>query len=417
MISPLTTLGLVLPPLPYPLSTYPGFAFPWNLKYSGLFAKFGADTISLCTPSDPRGAIYTCEVPFITRICSFAAREAWPKPIEEYGVLSYFGSNVVIAEGEGWRRQRRVGAPAFSKEMFTRLWVDMRNILSEMVLQEDWEGRMAKDGEVVVPHVVDLTLRMALAAIARAGFGMDFSWRTNESFTAVCAGLGAPHRWHWWLRVLQIFYTALDHAVPQSVQNAINSAWKRLAETTYRLVDIPAVGVVMAAILAVGEWILEELRAVFRRPTIVDWNPRKMEVQEALHLVAKDSVLRLAIPEVRHTLQIYLLFLKIPQWAMNLPVQRMRRMRRAFATLEEELRSMAEERKNFHLANTPSTFKGIKMPPNGERADLLHNLIKASIFDEGELENGVVGAKGLSDDEIIGNTFIYYLAGHETTGS
>ena len=281
------------------MSTYPGLAFPWNLKYSGLFAKFGADTISLCTPSDPRGALYTCEVPFITRICSFAAREAWPKPIEEYGVLSYFGSNVVIVEGEGWRRQRRVGAPAFSKEMFTRLWVDMRNILSEMVVQENWGGRMEKDGEVVIPHVVDLTLRMALAAIARAGFGMDFTWRTNESFTAVCAGLGAPHRWHWWLRVLQIFYTALDHAVPQSVQNAIRGAWKWLAGTAYRFVDIPAVGAVMAVVFAVGEWILEELWAVFRRPTIDDWNPRRMEVQEALHLVAKDSVLRLALPEVR----------------------------------------------------------------------------------------------------------------------
>ena len=33
---------------------------------------------------------------------------------------------------------------------------------------------------------------MALDVIARAGFGMDVSWRTNKSFTAVYAGLGAP---------------------------------------------------------------------------------------------------------------------------------------------------------------------------------------------------------------------------------
>ncbi len=91
------------------------------------------------------------------RICSFAAREAWPKPVEEYGVLPCFGRNVVIAEGEGRRRQRRVGGPAFFKEMFTGLWVDMRTILSEVVMQDDWEERMAKDGEVLVPHVVDLT--------------------------------------------------------------------------------------------------------------------------------------------------------------------------------------------------------------------------------------------------------------------
>src|SRR5258707_2217925 len=67
-------------------------------------AKFGADTISLCTPSDPHGVLYTCDVPFITRLCSFAAREAWPRLVEEYGVLSYFGGRVVISKGKGWRR-------------------------------------------------------------------------------------------------------------------------------------------------------------------------------------------------------------------------------------------------------------------------------------------------------------------------
>ena len=102
---------------------------------------------------------------------------------------------------------------------------------------------------------------------------------------------------------------------------------------------------------------------------------------------------------------------------MKLPVRYMRRMCRAFATLEEELRTMAEERKRFYLADGFAAPTGAKAFLNGGRADLLHNLIKASIFDEGELENGIAGPKGLSNDEITGNTFIYYLAGHETTGS
>ena len=54
--------------------------------------------------------------------------------------------------------------------------------------------QMAKDGEVAVPHVFDVTLRIALAAIAKRD-AMGFSWRAL--ITAVCAGLGAPHRWHW----------------------------------------------------------------------------------------------------------------------------------------------------------------------------------------------------------------------------
>ena len=77
---------------------------------------------------------------------------------------------------------------------------------------------------------------------------------------------------------------------------------------------------------------------------------------------------------------------------------------------------MAEERKRFHLANeffAPTVTKAFF---NGERADLHHNLVKASILDEGELGNGVTGPKGVSDDELIGNTFICYLASHEKTG-
>ena len=77
-------------------------------------------------------------------------------------------------------------------------------------------------------------------------------------------------------------------------------------EITHRFADIPNVGVVMVVILAVGGWILEELRVVFRRSTIADWNPRRMEVQEALHLVAKYSVLCLAILEVRYPLSKYI---------------------------------------------------------------------------------------------------------------
>ena len=91
-------------------------------------------------------------------------------------------------------------------------------------------------------------------------------------------------------------------------------------------------------------------------------------------------------------------------------------MRRAFATFEEELRTVTEERKRSHLADEFFAPTEANAFFDRHGADLLHNLVMASILDEGELENGVAGPKGLSDDEIMGNTYIYYLAGHETTG-
>ena len=42
-------------------------------------------------------------------------RVRFPKPLEQYKVLSFFGSNIVITEDEEWKRQRKITAPAFSE--------------------------------------------------------------------------------------------------------------------------------------------------------------------------------------------------------------------------------------------------------------------------------------------------------------
>ena len=317
LVSPMSPPGLLLPALPFPLLTYPGFSFPWELKHAGLFAKFKCDTVSLCA-GDGRAMLFTADVPFIQKMSAFASREMFPKPVDEYKVLSYLGSNLVICEGESWRRQRRIGAPAFSKGMFERLWLDMRDIVREMIEQERWQertepthssstvsynGYTAQPGEVLVPHVVDLTLRMALAAIARAGFGMDFEWEAEESFTKVCQEFGNPHRPHWWLTILSWTYGFIDplvapvyhlrdqfaDIVPSALGAAVTYIWASWPVFPLRFV------------WALAAYWISELFTLFARPTEVDWNPRKIKVHEALHLVAKDSTLRLAIPPVRLT--------------------------------------------------------------------------------------------------------------------
>jgi cytochrome P450 len=35
-------------------------------------------------------------------------RKTFRKPVEVYEILKYFGSNVVVTEGEEWRRHRKV---------------------------------------------------------------------------------------------------------------------------------------------------------------------------------------------------------------------------------------------------------------------------------------------------------------------
>jgi hypothetical protein len=314
LVSPMSTLGLLLPRLPFPFVTYPGFSFPWELKHEGLFERFKCDTVSLCA-GDGRALLFTADVPFITKMSSFALREVFPKPVEEYKVLSYLGSNLVICEGESWRRQRRIGAPAFSKGMFERLWLDMRDIVREMVEQEKWMERTSLEyqrstpvthgtytlaqGEVLVPHVVDLTLRMALAAIARAGFGIDFQWEAEESFTRVCQTFGNPRRSHWWLVLLRAVWASSD-IILTSIQLYCGPLYILFAQvysmvlSTWRSSPLEPIRWTCAIFV----YFITEIWGLFSRPIDADFNPRQIKVHEALHLVARDSTLRLAIPAV-----------------------------------------------------------------------------------------------------------------------
>lgn len=126
---------------------------------------------------------------------------------------------------------------------------------------------------------------------------------------------------------------------------------------------------------------------------------------------------------------------------MNAPIRRMRRMRTAFDCLESELRSLVAERKEFqtslaesrtqpnspvladkastsmsstlsafstasgssHFSSAASSASRLDLEEAEERSDLLHNLVKAAMLDK---ENG---QEGMTDTEIVGNTYIYFL--------
>ena len=43
-----------------------------------------------------------------------SSRARFPKPFEDYAALSFFGHNIVVSEGEEWKKYRKISAPAFS---------------------------------------------------------------------------------------------------------------------------------------------------------------------------------------------------------------------------------------------------------------------------------------------------------------
>ncbi|PVG00144.1 cytochrome P450 [Serendipita vermifera] len=405
IVSPMCTLGLVLPSLPYPLMTYPGFAFPWTLKYEGFFKPFGCDTVSVCG-LDGRAILYTCDVEFLTRFASRAGAALFSKPIQDYAILNYFGSNLVTVEGKDWVRHRKITAPAFSKKMFTRLWGDMRSIVQDMVATEGWENRtegfdpsnpghfdsmgeyVPAKGEIYFPHVVDMTLHMTLAAIARTGFGITFEWRTKSSFTRTCIDFGEsfPTFLH---RVILIpiytlFALILCQLFPLPLQAHRDECFPTSSTGYSKLYG----------------WISRGL-------SVPPPPAQDMRLQEALHIVARESTLKLAL-------------LSLPSWISKLPFRRLNRMNMALDCLRRELRRTIDLRR-YQIAMEPTNMKSSAFPQtdtsgtsihyyhSDDMNDLLSNLVRSALASQAN------GGPVLSEDEIIGNAYIYLLAGHETT--
>jgi hypothetical protein len=41
-------------------------------------------------------------------------RVGFPKPYKQYEVLGFFGHNIIVSEGQEWKKYRKISAPAFS---------------------------------------------------------------------------------------------------------------------------------------------------------------------------------------------------------------------------------------------------------------------------------------------------------------
>ncbi|CAE6510176.1 unnamed protein product [Rhizoctonia solani] len=102
------------------------------------------------------------------------SRNHFVKNTESYTILKAFGSNLLVVEGEEWKRQRRIAAPAFSDKNNRLVWDATKEFVKRMI--STWE---AKRPMTVHDISEDLALPLSLCIIAKAGFGQEVSWGTG----------------------------------------------------------------------------------------------------------------------------------------------------------------------------------------------------------------------------------------------
>jgi len=97
------------------------------------------------------------------------SRAKFPKDVDHLAVLAVFGSNVVVSEGEEWKKFRKIVAPAFSEvrpELRSSpypeydcqrnnklVWDETIRIMTDL-----FDNVWGDKSEIVVDHCVDITL-------------------------------------------------------------------------------------------------------------------------------------------------------------------------------------------------------------------------------------------------------------------
>ncbi|KIP01299.1 hypothetical protein PHLGIDRAFT_507626 [Phlebiopsis gigantea 11061_1 CR5-6] len=168
----LNTLGPVENFFPRIPGLTPGSFHMWQRKHKD-FEQHGWDMITYVPCFGSRTNFYVADADAIREITTH--RHRFPKPIEQYRLLTYFGGNIVASEGDVWKRYRRITAPAFSERNNRLVWDETR-----LVMQDLFDNVWGDQREIDVGHCVDITLPIALYVIGAAGFGRRISWKADE---------------------------------------------------------------------------------------------------------------------------------------------------------------------------------------------------------------------------------------------
>ncbi|KAF9048946.1 cytochrome P450 [Panaeolus papilionaceus] len=145
--------------------------FEWG---HDIFAKEGWDVRAVVSMLPEASTLmYVADAALAKEITMSRAR--FPKPVELYKGLSFYGENIVASEGDQWKKYRKISAPAFSERNNRLVWDETTSVMHGL-FDEVWKDSKS----ITVDHCLDISLSIALFTIGSAGFGRKISWKEDD---------------------------------------------------------------------------------------------------------------------------------------------------------------------------------------------------------------------------------------------
>ena len=295
-------LTLFLPPIPYinaPLN-------PKNndpVRSRGPYVRLKSTIWSTVSVFSPRIYLHIADAVTIRHIV--ADRHKFPKPLELYRILSVYGENVLITEGDEWRKHRKIVGSTFTDQTNELDWAQSTKVTKA------WMENLSKTanpatGLTEEEDIPKVCLNLALNVICATAFGVSIpAPGEHEDRTVLKNG----HR----------------HTFKETIEGALETLFVTVAT---------------------------------------------------------------------------------PKWMSWLPLQKFNEAKVYKAELDSWMSEIVRERRTA-LSN------------GEEKKDLLSALVKANdALRDAEAKDATIGVKSevMDEDELIGNLFIFLIAGHETSG-
>ncbi|KAJ7446632.1 cytochrome P450, partial [Mycena latifolia] len=150
---------------------HPGFMWPWIQRKHAHF-NHTHDLTTLVPLLLGNGAYFAASVDVAKQVWVNEAKTHLVKPAD-FTTENVWGSSIASANGEDWKRHRRVVAPAFTSKMHVLI-----NFPIPCPYIQPSTGELLSGGPVLT-NLHSLLLRFTLVMICRCGFGMPVNWEQS----------------------------------------------------------------------------------------------------------------------------------------------------------------------------------------------------------------------------------------------